>query len=293
MSGLSSLPSCFIMLFMDGKTTELIAFAFDEDFAEQGDITSEAIFQDEWCEASLISKEDGVLAGQEVFSYVFSSRDPSVGIHFLYDDGDRLPRFHRVARLVGKARIILSCERTALNFLGFLTGIATTTRQYVEEAKRYGQTMILDTRKTLPGFRALSKYAVRVGGANNHRSGLFDMVLIKDNHIDASGSLPNAVERVRAKWQDRYAVEVECRTVAEVRQALECRVDRIMLDNMDVNHLAESLRMIGGKIPTEISGGVDFDDLKVLVPLGATWISIGSLTHSVKNHDFSIDVAMR
>ncbi len=277
---------------MEKEIEELIALALNEDFGSAGDVTSAAVFGDETVRAVLLSKDTGVLAGAEVFTAVFEALDPEIRVAFLVADGEEVTPMKEVAVIEGRARPILGGERTALNFISFLSGIASRTRQYVTEAKKYGRTIILDTRKTLPAYRALSKYAVRMGGGRNHRQGLYDMVLVKDNHSDASGSLGAAVGRVKAKWGTKYRIETECRTVDEVKQALDAEVDTIMLDNMGVEVLKEAILLIRGRIPVEISGRVRLPDLRELVPLGAEFISVGALTHSVESFDFSLEMSV-
>jgi nicotinate-nucleotide pyrophosphorylase (carboxylating) len=178
----------------------------------------------------------------------------------------------------------------ALNFLGFLSGIATRANYYVQALGDSPTTEILDTRKTLPGFRVLSKYAVRTGGGKNHRQGLFDMILIKDNHIDLAGSLSEAVARVRQKWGDRFRIEAECRTLDEVHEAVRAKVDIIMLDNMEIPTIRSAISIVGGRAKVEVSGNVDMKQIKKLRSQGIDFISIGSLTHSVKSFDFSMKV---
>jgi nicotinate-nucleotide pyrophosphorylase (carboxylating) len=278
---------------MENQTSRLIALALEEDFGEAGDVTSDAIFSDERVRGILMGKDDGVLAGAAVFADVFRAVDPGIRVEFHFSDGDPIIPGNEVATIEGGARSVLGGERTALNFLSFLSAIATKTRHFAEAAKQYGRTLVLDTRKTLPGYRALSKYAVRVGGGKNHRQGLYDMVLIKDNHIEAAGSLTAAVERVRRRWGARFQVETECRNLDEVRQALELNVDFIMLDNMGTDVLKESITLVGGSIPVEISGRVRLPDLARLASLGADFISVGALTHSVETFDFSLEIQGR
>jgi len=276
---------------MLGKEFEvLLDLALEEDLGDLGDVTSEAIFGDERCTAVLVSKDTGILAGSELFEAVFRRIDPSVEVSFLRKDGDELVKGDRIAILSGRTRNLLSGERTAINFLAFMSGIATGTRAFVEAARNGGKTLILDTRKTLPGYRKLSKYAVVVGGGKNHRMGLYDMVLIKDNHIDAAGSLTAAVERVRERWKDRFRIEVECRTIPEVKEALESGVDIIMLDNMDSGTTAEAVRLGDGKVLFESSGDMTPQRVAEYAPTGIDFISVGKLTHSVKAFDFSMRI---
>jgi nicotinate-nucleotide pyrophosphorylase (carboxylating) len=260
--------------------------ALDEDLGAEGDVTSIAIFADERRRCSLVSKDTGVLAGSAVFARVFALVDPASRVAFLLDDGASLAPGQAVARIEGRATGVLSAERVALNFVSFLSGIATQAREFVEAAG--GRVTILDTRKTLPGFRDLSKYAVRVGGARNHRSGLHDMVLIKDNHIDMAGSIELAVARVRHRWGRRFRVEVECRSEEEVRQAVDAGADIVMLDNMAREEMERSLRLRRGAVQFEISGNMTLERVRDLSGLGADSISVGSLTHSVRRFDFSL-----
>jgi nicotinate-nucleotide pyrophosphorylase (carboxylating) len=276
---------------------ELIAMAMREDLGEAGDVTSRAIFAAEEGTACLTSKAAGVLAGTEPFVRVFSAVDPSVEVRLLKKDGDSIEPGIRVAEMSGKILSLLTAERTALNFLSYLSGIATKTRKMVAAAA--GGTTILDTRKTLPGYRKLAKYAVGVGGGKNHRMGLYDMVLIKDNHIDAAGSITGAVRRIREKWAESYRIEVECRTLEEVREALSLDVDVIMLDNMSPEKAAEAValrRELGKeseseKVLFEISGNMDEEKIEAYSPLGIDYISVGGLTHSVEAFDFSMTIA--
>jgi nicotinate-nucleotide pyrophosphorylase (carboxylating) len=184
----------------------------------------------------------------------------------------------------------LAGERTAINFLAFLSGIATGTELFVTAAKTHGKALILDTRKTLPGYRRLSKYAVTVGGGVNHRMGLYDMILIKDNHIDAAGSLTKAVERVREKWGARFRIEVECRGIEEVKEALGAKADIIMLDNMDSGTARAAADLGKGMVKIESSGDMTLEKVAEYSPIGVDYISVGKLTHSVKAFNFSLQI---
>jgi nicotinate-nucleotide pyrophosphorylase (carboxylating) len=186
---------------------------------------------------------------------------------------------------------LLSGERTSINFLSFLSGIATATRALVDLARASGHAAILDTRKTLPGWRALSKYAVTVGGGRNHRRGLYDMVLIKDNHVDSAGSVKEAVRRARERWGDRFPVEVECRTAAEVADALAAGVDWIMLDNMQAEEIQAEVRRIAGRAKVEASGTMTPERIPAVSAAGVDFISVGAITHSVRSFDFSLKIA--
>ncbi len=269
---------------------ELIRIALEEDLGEQGDVTSKAIFTDETGIFTLFAKDTGVLCGTGVFCEVCAQVDSSIGVEFLYRDGDEIESGSIIARLSGRVLSILTAERTAVNFLSFLSGISTQARRYAEGSASVPEShaVILDTRKTLPGYRELSKYAVSCGGAGNHRRGLYDMVLIKDNHIDASGSIAEAVRRVRIMWGDRFKIEVEARTLEEVREALDCGVDRIMLDNMDTIQMIEAIAMVQGAAEVEASGNITLSRVPAVSSTGVDFISVGEITHSVKAFDFSL-----
>ena len=264
----------------------LIEMALLEDLDGVGDVTSSAVFSDETDEFYLISKSEGVLCGRRLFEKVMAKVDPSVNVSFHFSDGDALKKGDCVADVSGKVLSILQGERTAINFLSHLSAVATKTARLVKAAE--GKVRILGTRKTLPGYRLLQKYAVKCGGGENHRIGLFDMVLIKDNHQDAAGGLSAAVEKVRAKWGDRYAVEVEVRNADEVKEALACRVDRIMFDNMSDDEMKAAAALVGGSCETEASGNMNLDRLASARETGVDFVSFGELTHSVEAFDFSL-----
>ncbi|MBN2508732.1 MAG: carboxylating nicotinate-nucleotide diphosphorylase [Spirochaetales bacterium] len=266
----------------------LLDMAVKEDLGTTGDVTSKAIFSAETTRALLYSKDCGVLAGTGFFTRVFARLDPSVIVTFKKADGDNLVHGDLVAEIEGKAVSILSAERISLNFLGYLSGIASAANRMVTVAG--SRTTILDTRKTLPGYRALAKWAVRQGGASNHRMGLYDMVMIKDNHIDAAGGITGAVEKVRNMWGSSYRIEVECRNINEVREALECRVDIIMLDNMNTENVAAALALRSGEVTFEASGDMDEEKIKIYSGLGLDFISAGRLTHSVSSFNFSLQI---
>lgn len=268
----------------------LIDAGLKEDLGETGDVTSLAVVPEETCTAALVSKDSGVLAGEAVFGSVFRRVDPSVRVSFLLHDGADLSPGDTVAAISGSALSVLSAERTAIDFIAFLSGIATSARRFCRLAAQGGRAVILDTRKTLPGYRALSKYAVSVGGGTNHRMGLHDMILIKDNHIDSAGGIPRAVERARARWGRKYTVEVECRSLGEVEDALKARADIIMLDNMAVEDMREAVQRVGGRAKTEASGNMTEERIPQVSAAGVDFISVGKLTHSVTSFDFSLQV---
>ncbi len=270
---------------------QLIETALQEDLGDRGDITSQAM-DNSPCEAVLLSRDQGILAGADVFTTVFKHLDPRAEVEFYIKNGQSLKPGDRVARIQGHSRAILAAERTALNFLSFLSGIATQTRILVDTAARHGRAEILDTRKTLPGFRVLSKQAVRLGGGKNHRQGLYDMVLIKDNHIDLAGSITRAVEQVRSSWGDQFRIEVECRNLAEVEEALAARVEIIMLDNMDLVQIKQAVALVMGKAKLEVSGRIDREQVKILSSVGIDYISVGRITHSAEAFDFSLNISI-
>ncbi|OHD72588.1 MAG: nicotinate-nucleotide diphosphorylase (carboxylating) [Spirochaetes bacterium RBG_13_68_11] len=268
----------------------LIELAIAEDLGNEGDVTSLAVIPEGERRAVLWSKDHGVLAGEEVFAAVFRRIDPSVAVTFLLHDGARLAKSDRVAEVRGRALSLLSGERIALNFICHLSGIASEARALSDLAASTGKAVILDTRKTLPGWRALAKYAAGVGGARNHRMGLYDMVLVKDNHVDAAGSVAAAVARVRARWGTRFPVEVEARTLAEVREAVDAGADTVMLDNMDEPLMREAVALVADRARTEASGNMTRERIPGVSATGVDFISVGSLTHSVKAFDFSLKI---
>ncbi len=263
----------------------LVKYALEEDLTEVGDVTSKAIFTNENDTFSIVSKDTGILCGIEVVMDVFKEVDSGISVNFLKNDGDELSPGTLVAAISGKVRSILTAERTALNFLSHLSGIATKTHTYTLIAKG---AVILDTRKTIPGLRKLEKYAVSCGGGQNHRMGLYDMVMIKDNHIDAAGGIPQAVQRIRDMWSNTYKIEVEARTLEEVRLALDSGADRIMLDNMSLRMMKEAVHIVGGKAETEASGNVTLEKISSIADTGVDFISVGGLTHTITAFDFSL-----
>ena len=275
----------------EGDYLPLLQIALREDLGDSGDVTSQAVAPDGERAATLWSKDTGVLAGEEVFAAVFRAIDTDVRVRFALHDGAFLEKGQRVAEVSGRAVSLLSGERTSLNFISFLSGIATATRSLVMQARATGNAVILDTRKTLPGWRALSKYAVTVGGGRNHRQGLYDMVLIKDNHIDSAGSIAEAVRRVRARWGTRFVVEVECRSAAEVSDALAAGVDIIMLDNMEAEEIRREVQRIAGRAKVEASGTMTPERIPAVSAAGVDFISVGAITHSVRSFDFSLKIA--
>lgn len=266
----------------------LIELALAEDVGS-GDVTTEAtIPEGEVGEAVILAKAYGVLAGLPVAAEAFRRVDGRIACEELARDGEPVAPGDVVAHIAGPLRGILTAERVALNFLARLSGIATLTARYVDAVAPY-RAVILDTRKTTPGWRRLEKYAVRYGGGRNHRMGLYDMVLIKDNHITASGSLAEAVRRVRAVGV-KVPIEVEVKNLDELAEALSLGVDRILLDNMAPPTIREAVRLAGGKVPLEASGGVSLDSVAEIAACGVDFISIGAITHSAPALDLSLEL---
>ena len=264
----------------------IITLALEEDIGK-GDITTDAtIPRDLRAKAVLVAEEEGVLCGLPVAEAIFKKLDPELEFKPLLRDGDPVKPGQNLAEIEGNARALLTGERTALNFLQRLSGVATTTRKFVEAANPY-KAKILDTRKTTPGLRILEKYAVRCGGGRNHRMGLHDMVLIKDNHIRLAGSVSRALESAR-KGAGRVEIEVE--SLKEVEEALKSRPDIIMLDNMPLGDMEKAVKMIGGKAIIEASGGITLSNITRVARTGVDLISIGSLTHSFKSLSISMEI---
>lgn len=264
----------------------LIKAALEEDLGP-GDVTSLALIPDErQARARLLVKGSGVLAGLPVFGETFRVLDENVTVSLLKQDGERVKPGEVAAIVQGPARSLLSGERTALNFVGLLSGIASGAAHLSGLTAGKGPTL-LDTRKTVPLLRDLSKYAVQVGGCANHRRGLYDMILIKENHLRAAGSIREAVARCRSAWPN-LAVEVETTNLDEVREALEAGADRIMFDNMDDTLIREALTLTRGRCESEASGNMDADRIRALAGSGLDYISLGSLTSNVQCLDVSL-----
>jgi nicotinate-nucleotide pyrophosphorylase (carboxylating) len=274
---------------IDVRTAHLIDLALEED-AGLGDVTSRAIFPAKHRSRAIIdAKQDLVICGLEVAAAVFARVDPTLKIRLLAADGDRVKKGAAVLRVEGPTVALLTAERTALNFLQRLSGIATQARRFADAVRGTG-VRIVDTRKTTPGYRALEKYAVRCGGCFNHRSSLGEHVLIKDNHIAAAGSLTKAVRLCQAAAPHSAKIEVEAKSLAEVREALRARADVILLDNMTPTLVRAAVAVIKGRAGVEVSGGVTFATLRDYALPGVGVISIGALTHSVAAADLSLDL---
>ncbi len=271
------------------KLRYIINGALAEDIGD-GDVTTNLIIPpSQFGKGVFISKEDGVLAGIDVAQLVFEGVDRDVTFKKYLKDGDKLTPKVSIAEVEGRVKSFLTAERVALNFLQRLSSIATLTAKFVEKVKG-PKAKIIDTRKTTPFLRNLEKYAVRVGGGENHRFGLYDMILIKDNHIEAAGSIVEAINRVKKGNKKGLKIEVETQSLKEVEDALNCGVDRIMLDNMSVKDIRKAVELIKGKIELEVSGGVNLNNVSSIASTGIDYISVGSLTHSAKSIDISFEI---
>lgn len=267
----------------------IITNALAEDVGA-GDITSDAIIPANMtCRAKIICKEEGVIAGMSVAQRVFQLIDERIQFDAKVKDGDSVQQDHIVARLHGPARGILKGERVGLNFLQHLSGIATMTARFVK-AVDGTKTKILDTRKTTPGVRSLEKYATRMGGAVNHRMGLWDAVLIKDTHLALVGSIGAALRSARKAYSDDVDINVEVSNAQELEQALSERAPRILLDNFSCGQVRDAMQIIRGRALVEVSGGVQVSNARAYALAGADFISVGALTHSAKALDFSMKV---
>ncbi len=252
-----------------------------------GDVTTDSVVsRDAQISGQIIAKQSGIIAGLDVAAAVFLSLDDNISFRSHVAEGSRVKSGIVIAELFGSARALLTGERTALNFLGRMSGIATLTRQFVDTVAGT-PAKILDTRKTAPGLRVIDKLAVRRGGGQNHRQGLYDMVLIKDNHIASAGCLAEAVRRVRAAGT-QLEIETEARTIAEVEAAIELGVQRILLDNMKVEMMEKAVRLAAGRAKLEASGNVTLQNVRQIAETGVDLISVGALTHSARVFDVSL-----
>jgi nicotinate-nucleotide pyrophosphorylase (carboxylating) len=265
----------------------LIQRALDEDAGERGDVTTLAtIPADLHYSGTMLAKAPGVVAGLVVAQQSFLQVDPTVEFTPLVADGTQVAPGMQIATVNGPARALLTAERVALNFLQRMSGIATATNRYVA-AVAGTRARILDTRKTVPGLRLLDKWAVVLGGGHNHRIGLYDMAMIKDNHIAAAGGITAAVQRVRAQWGHALPVEVEVGNLEQLGEALTLDVDQIMLDNMGLDAMRAAVEMSAGRVPLEASGNVSLETVAAIAATGVDYISVGKLTHSVEAMDIS------
>ncbi|KUO73833.1 MAG: nicotinate-nucleotide pyrophosphorylase [Desulfosporosinus sp. BRH_c37] len=267
---------------------ELIDRALNEDIGS-GDLSTRILPEKLTGLAKIYAKQKGVVAGLQLVEQIFQRLDTRISVHRLLNDGDEVKVGEVVLELSGPLSSILQGERTALNFLQHLSGIATATKRAVDKVAGLSVS-IVDTRKTLAGWRTLQKYAVRVGGGQNHRFGLYDAVMLKDNHLAAVGGLTESVRRIKAQVGHMIKIEVECETIEQVQEAIACGVDVIMLDNMDLIEMRAAVQYIDRRAIVEASGGMGEERLREVAETGVDLISIGALTHSVQALDFSLDL---
>lgn len=267
----------------------VVDYSLKEDIGN-GDITTNSLIPiDLQTKATMVAKSTGVIAGLAIAEYVFRTLSADITWKAFVNDGDKVSKGDLILEISGSYRALLTGERVALNFLQRMSGIASMTANYVDTLKDY-KTKILDTRKTVPGLRLLDKYAVMMGGGTNHRIGLYDMVLIKDNHIKIAGGITNAVAQIKKNLPGGIKIEVETTTIEEVKEALAIGVDIIMLDNMSNTTMAESVKIINGQAKVEASGNMTIERLKEVAATGVDFISIGALTHSVTAFDISMNI---
>lgn len=268
---------------------DVIKNAIKEDINYIDEATAFVIPEDSVTSARFVSKADGVLCGIEIAARVFTLLDPKVEVELLKKDGDEIKKGDLIARFKGKTQSLLMGERTALNLVQHLSGVATQTHTAVKLVEGTGVS-IADTRKTLPGLRAMQKYAVMCGGGKNHRFNLSDAAMLKDNHIDAGGGILKTVEKLRRHIGHTVKIEVETRTLDEVKEAVEAKADIIMLDNMTADETAECVKYINGRALTEASGNITLENIREKAQCGVDLISMGSLTHSVTAFDISMKI---
>jgi nicotinate-nucleotide pyrophosphorylase (carboxylating) len=267
----------------------IVRRALREDLGRAGDITTDAIVPESTsASARIITRQAGCLAGIDVALLAFSLLDPGVRIKIMARDGEEVYAGQVLARVRGSARAVLQGERTALNFLGHLSGIATVTHSIVKRINSSAR--VLCTRKTTPGLGALEKYAVRAGGGSNHRFGLDDAVLIKENHLAVAGSIKKAVSLAREKAGHMVKIEVEVETLEQLHEAVSQKVDAVMLDNMSVEMVREAVQWVDGRIPVEVSGGITPESAQQFAETGADLLSVGWLTHSAPNLDVALEL---
>ena len=278
------------MLKVEELVDRLIDLSFAEDIGDGDHTTLCCIPEDAMGKSKLLIKEDGILAGVEIAKEVFHRFDPTMQVEVLMGDGTKVKKGDVAMIVTGKVRSLLQTERLMLNIMQRMSGIATMTSKYVERLEGT-HTRVLDTRKTTPGMRMLEKQAVKIGGGCNHRIGLFDMILLKDNHVDFAGGIANAINRCHEYLKQKgldLKIEIEVRNFDELKQAMDCGgIDRIMLDNFAVADTKKAVEIVGGKYETESSGGITFDTLRDYAECGVDYISVGALTHSVKGLDMS------
>ena len=278
------------MLSVEELNDKLIDLSFAEDIGDGDHTTLCCIPADAMGESKLLIKQPGIIAGVEIAKEVFHRFDPELQVEVYINDGAEVKPGDIVMSVKGKTQSLLQTERLMLNIMQRMSGIATMTAKYVERLEGT-HTRVLDTRKTTPGMRMLEKQAVKIGGGCNHRIGLFDMILLKDNHVDFAGGIANAINRCHEYLKQKgldLKIEIEVRNFDELKQAMDCGgIDRIMLDNFSVADTKKAVEIVGGKYETESSGGITFDTLRDYAECGVDYISVGALTHSVKGLDMS------
>jgi nicotinate-nucleotide pyrophosphorylase (carboxylating) len=273
----------------DPNILKLIDLAINEDIKD-GDITTNSILsKDEIRNSVFIVRQNGIIAGLDIAKFVIRKFDPKVKWYNIKNDGDSCTKDEIIARVEANYKSLLSAERTALNFLQRMSGIATKTNKFVKHLDGL-HTKILDTRKTVPGHRLLDKYAVKIGGGENHRMGLYDMVMIKDNHIKLAGSISKAVSTIKNNLKGLFKIEVETSSLKEVEEALLAGVDIIMFDNMKVDEMKKAVELCKGKVQTEASGNISLKNIRKVAETGVDFISVGVLTHSVEALDISMKI---
>ncbi|MFH0979407.1 MAG: carboxylating nicotinate-nucleotide diphosphorylase [Candidatus Roizmanbacteria bacterium] len=274
----------------ENKIKQIINLALKEDIG-RGDITSQSIFlENKVVQGRFIAKEKGVVAGLKIAQMVFETIDKKTVFKLNVNDGNLVKKGQIIAKVKGPIKSLLAAERTSLNFLQRMSGIASLTHQFVELTKNT-KTKILDTRKTAPGLRIFDKWAVFLGRGQNHRFGLYDMVLIKDNHIKVAGDVKKAIQLVKKNLQNRkIKIEVEVNTLNQLKEAVKQNVNIIMLDNMNLEEIKKAVSLVSGKVKLEVSGGVQLNNVLNIAKTGVDYISVGSLTHSAKALDISLEI---
>lgn len=271
---------------------DIVRRALDEDLKSTGDITTRAVLPEgRRAKGVILLREEGVVAGLPLASMTFRLLDPRVRFQSLVSDRERVSPASELAVVEGEASTILEGERTALNFLQRLSGIATLTAAFVALAAPHGAA-VLDTRKTTPGLRVLEKYAVRAGGGRNHRFGLYDGVIIKDNHIAAVGGVAEAVRRARENLDGGMSIEVEVQDLADLEDAISSGADVVMLDNLSVEEVEEAVRAAAGRVKLEVSGGINLENVAAYAATGVDYISVGALTHSARALDIALELEL-
>jgi len=274
---------------LPSNIAQTVQYALDEDVGT-GDITAQLVPAYHQATAQVITREDAIMCGTAWFDEAFKQLDESIEINWLVNDGDEITVNQTLCELKGNARILLTGERTALNFLQLLSATATQTHRYVQQIK-HTSTLVLDTRKTIPHLRTAQKYAVSCGGGSNHRMGLYDAFLIKENHIMAAGSIQQAV--AKAKEVANLPVQIEVEDIDEVQQALDAGAERLLLDNFDLDMLREAVQLVDGRAKLEASGGINLNTIQSIAETGVDFVSIGAITKDIKAIDLSMRISQK